>query len=144
MSDPSLYQEFQSSVRENGDLIAIRSEGGDLTYRALEAASRKIARALLDFGIERGDRIVIWGVNSAEWIIAALAIQALGGVLVPIGSRLRAREAKGIIEGSGARLAFCDREFGGYDYVDALDGAEGLERIVVLDGIALEGGRITR
>lgn len=135
MPNPSLYKEFQRSVRTHRDRIAIRSGTGDLTYGALEQASREVAQALVDLGIERGDRIAIWGVNSAEWVIAALAIQAVGGVLVPIGTRLRAREAKGIIEDSGTRLVFCDRAFAGYDYVEALQGAgiACLEHIVVLD-----------
>ena len=143
MAGPSLYQQFQRSVQVYADLTAIRSETGDLTYRELETASRRVARALMDLGIERGDRIVIWGTNSAEWVVAALAIQAVGGVLVPVGTRLRSREARDIVAGSGARLAFCDREFGGYDFVDALAGATGLEQIVVLDRSGVERDRVT-
>lgn len=144
MPDPSLYQEFQRSVAIHGELIAIRSETGDLTYRELETASREVALALLDLHIARGDRISIWAVNSAEWVIAALAIQAVGAVLVPIGTRLRARETKGIIADSGARIVFCDRTFGDYDYVDALEGADmpQIERIIVLDRAEAEQGRV--
>lgn len=145
MPDPSLYQEFQRSVRENGTRIAIRSEAGELTYSGLESASRELAAALLGLSVERGDRIAVWGVNSSEWVVAALAIQAVGAVLVPIGTRLRAREAKAIIEDSGARIVFCDRGFAGYDFVEALEGADivSLEQIVVLDSTDEGRGRVT-
>lgn len=138
MEDPSLYQAFQASVRVHAGRIAIRSESGDLTYEALQDASREIGRALLALGIERGDRIAIWGVNSAEWVVAALGIQAVGAVLVPVGTRLRGREAEVILRDSGARIIFSDSGFGSFNYIHALQSIEvpELERIVVIDGAA--------
>ena len=96
MSDPSTYQAFQRSVREHENRIALITKSAQLTYRELELASREAALFLLESKVERGDRIALWGVNSIEWIIAALAIQAVGGVLVPIGTRLRGREVAGL------------------------------------------------
>lgn len=145
MSGSSLYQEFEKSVRMNSDRVAIRVQPAELTYGELEQASREVAMTLLQWGVARGDRIAIWGVNSAEWIIAALAIQAVGGVLVPIGTRLRGREARGILEDSGARIVFCDRRFGDYDYVAALEAMERpeLRHIVVLDQDQPDEGAVT-
>ena len=135
MSDPSLYQLFQQSVSAHADRIAIRVPPAELTYAELGQSSREVAQTLLAWGVARGDRIAIWGVNSAEWIIAALAIQAVGGVLVPIGTRLRGRETSVILEDSKATVVFCDRGFGDYDYVEALQALAlpTLQRIVVLD-----------
>jgi HIP---CoA ligase len=133
MTNPSHYQQFQASVRRHGDRIAIRSEGQDITYAELERISRQVAAGLMQLGVERGDRIAIWGVNSAQWIMAALGIQAVGGVLIPIGTRLRGREAAEILEKSGTRIVFCDRTFGDFSYVDALQSA----------GIAAQGHIIT-
>jgi acyl-CoA synthetase (AMP-forming)/AMP-acid ligase II len=145
MSGPSLYQEFEKSVRAHADRIAVGTTAAQISYGALEQASREVAMTLLQWGVARGDRIAIWGVNSAEWIIAALAIQAVGAVLVPIGTRLRGRETRGILEESDAAIIFCDRRFGDYDYVAALhemDGRE-LRRIVVLDQEQQDAGVVT-
>ena len=135
MNDPSLYQEFQRSANLHAGRIAVRASGGDLTYRNLEQASREVGGALIAGGIARGDRIAIWGVNSAEWIIAALGVQAAGAVLVPIGTRLRGREVQGLLADSQARMVFCDQAFGDYDYVQTLDqiASDDVERIIVLD-----------
>jgi acyl-CoA synthetase (AMP-forming)/AMP-acid ligase II len=135
MSGSSLYQEFERSVRLHASRVAVGSAKDGVTYAELERAARETASTLLQWGVARGDRIAVWGVNSTEWIVAALAIQAVGGVLVPIGTRLRGREARGILEGAGAAIVFCDRGFGGYDFVAALQGMEGLDlrHVVVLD-----------
>ncbi|MDO7836365.1 AMP-binding protein [Sphingobium sp. HBC34] len=136
MTEQSIYRRFQQSARIHADRIAIRGDAGDLSYTALEQASRDLGRALMACGIERGDRIAIWGVNSAPWAMAALGIQAAGGTLVPIGTRLRGREAEGILNDAGARIVFCDEKFGSFNYVEALLERDipTLEVIVVLDG----------
>lgn len=135
MDDPSLYQRFQQSAGRHAERVAITEGDAHLTFGALEEASREVAAALIGFGIARGDRVAIWGVNSTEWVIAALGTQAAGGVLVPIGTRLRGREAADIVAASRARLIFCDRSFGDFNYVDALRERElpTLDRIVVLN-----------
>lgn len=134
MEDPSLYQRFQQSVALHRDRVAITEGDRNITFGELEAASRKVAASLLGLGIQRGDRIAVWAVNSADWVIAGLGIQAVGGVLILIGTRLRGREAAGILTDSKARLVFCDRGFGDFSYVDALLGQDlpGVEHIVVL------------
>lgn len=133
MDDPTLYRRFQQTVARFGDRVCITTDDVNLTYREVERASREVAAALMGLGIERGDRIAIWGVNSAEWIIAALGIQAAGGVLIPIGTRLRGREAAGILNDSRARIVFCDPAFGDFNYVAALieQDLPTVERLVV-------------
>lgn len=120
MENPSLYQRFVQAARRFGDNIAITQGDASMSYAALETASREVAAALIGAGIERGDRIGIWAVNSADWIVAALGIQAAGAVLIPVGTRLRGREVGGILGDARAKLVFCNTGFGGYSYVEAL------------------------
>src|SRR5258708_1456134 len=91
-----------------------------LSYAALEAEVRRAARALLARGIERGDRVAIWGPNAAEWIIAALATHAVGGVLVPLNTRFKGGEAAYVLAKSGARALFTVTGFLGGDYLASL------------------------
>lgn len=147
MNNPTLYHRFQKTAALHGQRQAITDGERSLTYSALEAASREVAAALMGLGIARGDRIAIWAVNSGDWIVAALGIQAVGGVLIPIGTRLRGREAASILNDAGARAIFCDPGFGDYDYLQAL-GEHPLptvEQIVVFApaGRALPEGSIT-
>lgn len=144
MTDQSIYRRFQQSARTNAERIAIRSGLGDLTYAELERSSRDLGRALMALGVGRGDRIAIWGVNSQPWAEAALGIQAAGATLVPIGTRLRGREAEGILNDAGARIVFCDLAFGNFNYVEALleRHIPTLETIVVLNGGGENGGKV--
>jgi HIP---CoA ligase len=136
MEDPSLYHRFQQAVAVHTDRIAIRDGDTQLTYRQLEAASREVASALVEMGIIRGDRIAIWGVNSADWALAALGIQAAGGVLILLGTRLRGREVAEILTDARVRLVFCDSGFGDFSFVDTLKAQQlpAIERIVVFGG----------
>jgi long-subunit acyl-CoA synthetase (AMP-forming) len=56
-------------------------------YRDLGDQVPRVARALVDLGLERGDRVVIWAVNRPEWAIGFLAATHAGVVGVPLDVR---------------------------------------------------------
>jgi acyl-CoA synthetase (AMP-forming)/AMP-acid ligase II len=118
-----------------GTRIAIETAQGNLSYAQLDAARIEAARALMNCGIEPGERVAIWAPNLAQWIIAALAIHSAGAALVPINTRMKGLEAGAILEDSGARLLFCCGTFLGDSYPAMLAAHRpaSLERIVVFD-----------
>jgi acyl-CoA synthetase (AMP-forming)/AMP-acid ligase II len=116
-----------------------------LTYRELNAEVTRAARAFLAAGLTKGDRVAIWGPNSAGWLIAGLGLQRAGGVLVPLNTRFKGAEAAYILAKSRSRLLLTVTGFLGNDYPAMLAGAAGgygtarpieglpaLERIVLL------------
>jgi acyl-CoA synthetase (AMP-forming)/AMP-acid ligase II len=119
-TDHNIYQAFVNVAKCLPQGIAISDAGAEVSYAALVDRSRAIAAALLAAGIDKGDRVAIWSVNRLEWIVAALGIQAAGGVLVPLSTRLRAAEVGGIMRRARAKVLFCDRSFGNYDFPDAI------------------------
>src|SRR5690606_2103321 len=68
-----------------------------LTYAELRAEVRQAAAAMIDLGIEPGDRVAIWSPNTWHWVVACLAIHHAGGVLVPLNTRYTASEAEDIL-----------------------------------------------
>jgi acyl-CoA synthetase (AMP-forming)/AMP-acid ligase II len=102
-------------------------EDGDvtLTFRELAAAGLRAARAFMAAGIRRGDRVAIWAPNIHEWVVAAIGLQAAGGVLVPLNTRMKGREVGYILEKSGARILCAVEEFLGNRYLDLLRDACG-------------------
>ena len=54
------------------------------TYRKVAETAFQFARELESRGIGKGDRILIWGPNSAEWVAAFLGCVLRGVVVVPI------------------------------------------------------------
>src|SRR5262245_46678194 len=79
-------------------------------WRTMEQAVREIAAGLVSLGIERGDRIAIFAGTSPEWIEIDLAIQAAGGVTIPIYQSNLANEAGFILLDSESRMVWVDGE----------------------------------
>ena len=62
-------------------------EGDDwraVTWGAFARAIRQIASFSSAVGLKPGERAAVFAANRVKWMTAALAIQAAGGVLVPI------------------------------------------------------------
>jgi acyl-CoA synthetase (AMP-forming)/AMP-acid ligase II len=105
-----------------------------LTFRELNEAVDRSARAAVGAGVAAGDRVAIWAPNSWEWVVAALGAQAAGGVIVPMTTRYKGSEAAYILRSSGARLLFTVERFLGVDYPALLEGLETPVQRTVLIG----------
>ena len=84
------------------------------------AASRRTAAAYVDARRGPGDRVVLWGPNSIDWAVAALAVSYAGGVLVPVNSRYVGPEVADVVERTGAALVVVHDGFLGRDQVREL------------------------
>src|SRR5882757_6071666 len=92
-----------------------------LTYGQLRDEVRHAAAALMDLGVNAGDRIAIWSPNTWHWVVACLATTYAGGVLVPLNTRYTASEATDILARTGAPLLFASGEFLGADKAASID-----------------------
>jgi acyl-CoA synthetase (AMP-forming)/AMP-acid ligase II len=139
-------------LRSSADRFSAReaivdvSDGTTLSFTGLAAAAHDAARAFMSLGVERGDRVAIWAPNVWEWVVAALGLQSAGGVLVPLNTRFKGREAAYILGKSRAKALVTITGFLDTDYVallrDAVDVASelpDLEAIVVSRGEAPDG-----
>jgi len=79
-------------------------------WRTMEQTVREIAAGLVSVGIERGDRVAIFAATSPEWVELDLAIQAAGGVTIPIYHSSLANEAGFILLDSESRMVCVDGE----------------------------------
>jgi acyl-CoA synthetase (AMP-forming)/AMP-acid ligase II len=112
------------------------------TFPELRDEIHRAARALMASGIETGDRVALWAPNIWEWAVAALGVHAAGGVVVPINTRFKGREAAYVLDKSGARVLFTVTDFLDTDYVALLDQAgrpASLDEVVVLRGTVPAG-----
>ncbi len=85
------------------------------TFGQLRDEVRKAAAAMIDLGVEPGDRVAIWSPNTWHWVVACLATHYAGGVLVPLNTRYTVSEAADILARTGAPLAFASGSFLGAD-----------------------------
>lgn len=94
-----------------------------------------LARALRQWGLQKGDRVAILSENRPEWMIADFACVCTGIIDVPVYATLTADQTAYLIGHSGARVAFVStREQ--LKKVQSIRHKTNLEKIVVMDDIA--------
>lgn len=71
---------------------AIVSGERRMTYAGLDRDSNRIASALIDFGVRRGDRVATLLANSPEFVNVYFGIIKAGAVAVPLDTRYRPLE----------------------------------------------------
>lgn len=88
----------------------VPTEGGDWRAVTWQAHAEEIRRCALFLGTElkQGERAAIFAPNRVEWMAAAMAIQAAGGVMVPIYASSTADQAGYILEHGDVRVLFVD------------------------------------
>ena len=67
----TLGRSFDRTVQRWGDRpgLVVRSQGVRWTYAELGARADRLAAGLLALGIEPGERVGIWSLNNAEWLV---------------------------------------------------------------------------
>ena len=93
------------------DKVAVVHEDRRYTYRQFGQRVRRLASALRNAGLEKGDRVAVIAPNIPALLEAHYGVPAAGGVLVAINYRLNAEDVGFILEHSGARFVFVDHEF---------------------------------
>ena len=94
---------FQQAARRP-DALAIMDGDWDLTYGDLAREVETAAEIMNAMGLAHGDKLGIWAPNCAEWIIIALAGQALGAVMVTLNTRYKGVEAADILRRSHCNI----------------------------------------
>jgi len=115
---PQVLDRIADQFSEHDALV---TEDRRLTYGQLRDDVRRAAAALIDLGVNAGDRVAIWSPNTWHWVVACLATTYAGGVLVPLNTRYTASEATDILARTGAPLLFASGEFLGVDKAASID-----------------------
>ena len=104
---------FVDKYAAHGTQIAVQQRRGyrieSWTYRRIAEEANRVARELESRDIKKGDAVLLWGENSAEWIIAFLGCLLGGAVVVPIDHGSPADFACRISREVNAKLVFRTR-----------------------------------
>src|SRR6266404_6751683 len=87
MPRPNLVSLFDDFRRHRRDVAAVQRRGyrrESWTYDKLSEIAFRLAHDLKQRGVRTGDRVLLWGPNSAEWMAAFWACLLRGAVVVPI------------------------------------------------------------
>src|SRR3990172_1642587 len=89
---------------------AIVFEGQHISYGALDACAGALARALRANGLRRGERLALYLPNIPAFILAYLAGQKAGAIVVSVNSMFKSDEVKYILNDAGAKMLFTTAE----------------------------------
>src|SRR5258708_17370769 len=60
--------------------------------------------------VEAGDRVLLWGANSAEWVGCFWAIQLRGAIAVPMDAGANVEFVRNTVRDAGVKLILQDRK----------------------------------
>ena len=87
------------------------------TYREFAEWVNQIARALMGLGVERGDRVGIWAMNYAEWVLVQFATSKIGAIMVNINPAYRTYELEYVLKQAEISTLIVQGRFKTSDYV---------------------------
>lgn len=98
----SLSQCLDESVKQLPDNLAIIFGQERITYAEFGDKVNRLASALADLGIKKGDRVGLMGPNCPQWEIAFFAVAKLGAIVVQTNPMYVEREIIHQMNDSGA------------------------------------------
>ena len=109
--DLTLPAALAASAKRVPDKVAFHYGGATTTFAQLHARVDALAAWLEQrLGIKPGERVLVLGQNSPQWVTAAYAVLRAGAVIVPVNPMCKAAEVAFHAEDSGARVAIVAQE----------------------------------
>jgi len=113
MPRKNLLSLFADFARFAGDVAVVQRRGyrrEKLTYKKLYAKALFWSHALAERGVGPGDRVFLWGPNSAEWVACFWGILLRGGVVVPMDAAAAPDFVQRATKDAGVKLILRDRQ----------------------------------
>ena len=84
----TLHRMFFARAEDFGDApMVMEGKSGEfksVSWTSMAEEAREIASGLLSHGISKGDRVAIMAYNRPQWLVADMAIMAVGAITIPI------------------------------------------------------------
>lgn len=92
-------------------------QGIRYTYREFLEEVEVVARGLMALGVERGNRVAIWSLNYAEWVVVQFATAKIGAIMVNINPAYRTYELEYALKQSEVQTLIIQGQFKTSDYI---------------------------
>jgi len=113
MERSSILEYLDNLVRRGSECAYLRRRGYRTvhwTYGEIAQFANRLANELTNREIGEGDRVLLWGPNSAEWVIAFLGCALRGAVVVPMDNVATPDFAMRVHKQVDAKLLVCSHE----------------------------------
>jgi long-chain acyl-CoA synthetase len=124
-----LHGLLEQTAARYPDRVATIFFGAKLTYRALNESANRFAHALLNLGLQRGDRVALMLPNCPQFPIVFYGALKAGAVVTAINPLYTPRELEYQLDDAGAATLVTLSKF--YPTVEAVRGKTALQRVIV-------------
>lgn len=124
-----LSDSFLTSAKTSPDKKVAIVEGREYSYGELENNAKRMAQALVDRGLHKGDRVAVYMDNSWPCIISIYAITLAGGVFLVINPQTKSEKLRYIIKDSGAAIIISETNLESQT-VSALSNLDNLSHLI--------------
>ena len=98
------------AAERHGDKTALVLADRSLTFNELNTLSNRCANALIELGLDSGDRVTLYSENCWEWVVSYYGALKAGAVINPINVMLTPGEVEFVANDCGASVVIASRE----------------------------------
>ena len=105
--DRSLPEVFDEVADRYSDRPALVFYGNKISYKKLKEEVDRLAAALHELGVRKGDKVALYLLNSPQYVISYFGVLRLGATVTPISPVYTSIEVRHQLEDSGADSIIC-------------------------------------
>ncbi len=113
MERRSVVEYLESFLRRGRECAYVQRRGYRTerwSYRQVAETAHRLARELEKRGIGKGDRVLLWGPNSAEWVAVFFGCALRGTIVVPLDEAGTTDFMRRVYQQVDGKLLVCSRE----------------------------------
>lgn len=104
-------------------------KGARLSFSEMDSLTNALAAALIDRGVQKGDRVAIYMPNSPQFVLAFYAILKAGGVVVATNPLYSKRELEHQMKDSGVTVMIATSNF--YQNIKEVQASTKIKQVIV-------------
>lgn len=123
-----IFHFLEESANSFPDKPCTIFKGAEISYHEMKMITDELAAALVDLGVEKGDRVGVLIPNTPQFVMAYFAVLKAGGVVVATNPQYTGREIVHQANDSGMELMILMSNY--YELVKSIQGETGIKQII--------------
>ncbi len=140
LSLPWHYIEKWARTQPQAEALAFNDDR--ISWEEFGALVDKTAKAFLELGIDKGDRVAFLGMARNEFLITFMAAAKVGAIWLGLSPKFSVDELGYMLHDSSPKLLIAIREYQGKDLAHI--GADMVERVPSLESVLIIGDAVSR
>ncbi len=136
MPEARFYDLFENKIKDNKSKLLFQKRDGwswkQITWLDFQTEVRSIASFLMDFGFEKGDRVLVISSNSLECLNVELSVYLLGGCTIPLSNDFELENLEYVLKQEKVKYVFIEDEETLNRTEKILTSKRGIKKIFVL------------